>query len=65
MQSHPEAPVCTKIASRLLGVTYRTLEQWRHLGKGPAYVRVGGAVRYLPNDLTEWLGSNRVDPAMV
>lgn len=29
-----------------LGVPLRTLSQWRYLGVGPAYVKVGRHVRY-------------------
>lgn len=65
MQIHPEAPVCTKTASALINMSYRTLQQWRHLGKGPPYVMVEGAIRYFPSDLTKWLMSGRVDPAIV
>lgn len=41
----------------------RTLEQWRHRGEGPAYVKVGRAVRYSRRDLDAWLAANRIDPS--
>lgn len=29
----------------------RSLEEWRSLGTGPAYIKVGGRVRYLLEDV--------------
>lgn len=40
-----------------------TLKQWRYLGEGPAYVRVGRSIRYLKADLDAFLASNRIDPS--
>jgi len=34
-----------ELASRW-GMSPRTLENWRSTGKGPAYVKIGGQVRY-------------------
>lgn len=50
------------VAGRL-GVPPRTLEQWRYLGRGPAYVRVGAHVRYRAADVGQWLDEHRVVPA--
>lgn len=33
----------------------KTLAKWRCNGRGPRYVRLGHAVRYRPQDVTEWL----------
>lgn len=38
-----------------------TLRQWRHLGRGPAYVRLGRHVRYRPEDLDAFIQANRVE----
>lgn len=57
-----QAPITTKEAAARLGLTHRTLEQWRYLGKGPPFVRLCGAVRYLPDELDTWIASNRIDP---
>mgnify|MGYP000894626959 FL=1 len=50
-------------AAAMLGVSPRTLANWRTLGIGPAFVRVG-AVRsrtlYRVDDLNTWLDNNRV-----
>lgn len=44
------------------GIPPRTLRQWRHLGKGPPYVKVGHHVRYSRRDLDAYLAAHRVDP---
>ena len=38
----------------------RTLETWRVNGKGPAYLKIGSAVRYIKNDLDKWLADHRM-----
>jgi len=49
----------TRQAAVILGVQDDTLTQWRWLGKGPKYLRLGdgkrAAIRYLPSDLKKWL----------
>lgn len=45
------AYLTTKQAAALLGVHHKTLEALRANGAGPAFVRVGKAVRYLASDL--------------
>ena len=37
----------------------RTLEKWRIVGGGPAFIRVGGRVFYSRRDLDQWLVSCR------
>ena len=41
-------------AAALLARAPRTLERWRWRGLGPRYRKLGGAVRYVPADLTAW-----------
>jgi len=51
------------VAGRL-GVPPRTLEQWRYLGRGPAYIKVGNkSVRYRQSDIDAFLDDHRVVPA--
>ncbi|WP_447648084.1 helix-turn-helix transcriptional regulator [Microbacterium forte] len=38
-----------------LGTTERTLSEWRIRGSGPAYLRIGRSVRYVPHDVDSWL----------
>lgn len=48
-----------ELGSRL-GVTERTLAEWRSRGTGPAYIRTGGRFpRYLPEDVDAWLLGQR------
>ena len=47
----------------LLGVMPRTLQCWRGEGKGPAFVRLGRAVRYRLGDLRAFQDAGRVDHA--
>lgn len=47
-----EPLLTTEQAASLLGVTRRTLEDWRYRGAGPVFVKVGSrATRYRPADL--------------
>lgn len=41
--------------SAFLGVPIGTLDQWRHRGTGPRYVRVGRHVRYRLEDVHAWV----------
>ena len=48
--------LCTKSAARILDLSHRTLENYRQMGKGPCYLRLGGRmVRYRKADLLEWM----------
>ena len=38
-----------------LGVAEGTLRYWRHVHRGPRSLTVGGAVRYRPSDIEDWL----------
>ena len=39
----------------LLGLSVRTLQNWRLRGGGPAYLKCGRAVRYRRRDLLSWM----------
>lgn len=53
-------------AAELLGVAPQTMRNWRFLGKGPAYLRLGEgerpAIRYLIEDLHKYMESKRIVP---
>lgn len=49
----------------LLSINIQTLAVWRHLKKGPAYVKIEGAVRYRLSDLEAWLEHNTISHADV
>ena len=42
-------------AARFLKMKTATLSQWRWLGKGPRFRKIGGAVRYAMSDLEEYV----------
>ena len=43
-------------AALILGVTPRCMENWRHRGEGPKFVRISGrCIRYRKSDLYEWI----------
>jgi hypothetical protein len=55
----------SKEAGEMLGTHPETLANWRYKGIGPAYTRIGRAIRYLEDDLLRYLAQNRVDPEAV
>jgi hypothetical protein len=55
------APLAEPDAARYLGYTPSALRAWRRDGRGPAFVRAGRNVRYLPIDLDAWLTRHRVE----
>lgn len=54
------APLTERQASRRSGYSPATFRAWRMQGRGPAYIRYGRSVRYLPEDLDTFLRSHRV-----
>lgn len=50
----------TEQAAERLTITSAALRAWRHRGGGPAFYRVGGAVRYAVEDLDAWLAAQKV-----
>jgi len=40
---------------KYLGVPPGTLANWRYLGRGPVFLRVGRHVRYRPVDVAAWV----------
>jgi predicted DNA-binding transcriptional regulator AlpA len=42
------------------GLNRRTLQKWRGQGKGPAFVKLEGLVRYRRRDLDRWLAESRM-----
>lgn len=60
----PSLAVNAKDAAAMLGVAPRTLANWRTLGIGPAFVRIGqvhSRTLYRVDDLRAWLDANRVE----
>ena len=48
--------------SKLTGLALPTLRNWRHLRKGPAYLKLGKAVRYNLEDVLAFAAKKRIDP---
>jgi predicted DNA-binding transcriptional regulator AlpA len=51
--------------AELLGVPVATLANWRSLGKGPPFLRVGRHVRYRAGDVDGWIAAQVRDPEAV
>jgi excisionase family DNA binding protein len=49
-----EATLRTKQAARYLGLSHRTLEDWRQTGGGPRFLKLGRAVRYRIRELDQF-----------
>ncbi len=49
-------------AAKILSISPQTARNWRFLGRGPAYTKRGGMVRYLVRDLFDFMNSGRIDP---
>lgn len=59
----PGSPTVTEHdASAYLALRDSTLRAWRQRGQGPAFVKLGRAVRYRVSDLDQYLESARVTP---
>ena len=52
-------PLTETEAAARLGLKVATLRAWRHQGRGPVFVRLGRAIRYLSNDVDDFLNANR------
>jgi predicted DNA-binding transcriptional regulator AlpA len=55
MQNHTNNFLNTPQTADFLGLKPGTLEVWRVQGKGPAFVKLGHAVRYRIDDLENWI----------
>ena len=49
----------TREAAVHLGLSTRTLDRYRVSGDGPVFLKFGGRVRYLREDLDDWARSRR------
>ncbi|MCF4130262.1 helix-turn-helix transcriptional regulator [Methylobacterium sp. SyP6R] len=50
-------------AAHLMALKQTTLQQWRIRGTGPAYIKLGSAVRYRSSTLQAWLNDRTVSTA--
>lgn len=50
-----------QVVARFAGrISIRTLANWRYLGNGPSFCRVGGRILYPEDRLNEWEARNTV-----
>ena len=59
-QLSPDLLLSTKEVAAKFGLGVRYLETARTQGDGPAFIRLGRAVRYRVRDINQWLDSRRV-----
>ena len=53
-----DSPLLTERQLALaLHITRSTIARWRMRNEGPTYLKIGGCVRYRPEDIEIWLGS--------
>ena len=48
-------------AADILGINRSWLDCRRVKGEGPAFIRIGGKIKYRREDLADFIASNRVD----
>jgi hypothetical protein len=51
-----------KEVHKIYGWGLSTLRNWRFLGRGPAYSKIGKSVRYRVIDLQDFMTRHRIDP---
>lgn len=56
----PTPLMTTTDAASALGVSVRTLQDWRYKRIGPRFVRQGRVVRYSQTALDSWVAGNEV-----
>ena len=49
-------------AAKIMGLATQTLRNWRHLRKGPKYIKQGSSIRYDLLDISEWCKKNTINP---
>jgi len=58
----PAANYDARSAAKRLNLAEQTLANWRHLRKGPPYVKIGRKIIYREVDLAAFELKNRIDP---
>jgi predicted DNA-binding transcriptional regulator AlpA len=59
-RDNPQELLRTSGAAAITGLSISTLNKLRCSGGGPAFLKLGRAVRYKSVDLKDWLDSRRV-----
>jgi hypothetical protein len=55
-------PLTQERAAEIIGVKPTTLAMWRHLGRGPRYLKIGRSCFYRLDDIETWLDAQAVVP---
>jgi len=61
-QNNQSVRLSERDAASFLGITQRTLQDWRLNRRGPAYIKLGRRIAYDRADLERFLADNRVEP---
>ena len=64
MNVHPSQALTEHEVAARLGLSVATLRAWRLKRKGPRYVRLGRAVRYLEVDINRFVNACAVDASI-
>ena len=46
--------------SKITGLSVATLRNWRSMGRGPVYAKVGKSVRYQISDIKEFMEERKI-----
>jgi predicted site-specific integrase-resolvase len=56
--TNQEQYLSEKCLAKKWGISHRTLQRWRWLNVGPAYIRIGGRVRYTQENIKSFEEEN-------
>ncbi len=55
----PDRLLDEKEVASILNINVATLRRWRWAGKGPRFLKIGGAVRYAQSDIAAFIEAGR------
>jgi predicted DNA-binding transcriptional regulator AlpA len=64
LQQENDILLTPKQAAQVLATPEGTLKRWRAEGRGPAWVKLEGSVRYTLSDVQQYIESNRHLPSV-
>jgi len=56
----PNDCMSSKRTAQYLDAAEQTLNNWRHQGRGPSYIKIGKKILYRRSDVDAWLDAHRV-----
>jgi len=55
---NPDGPLLNEFeVAQKLRVSVSTVRRWRHLKRGPRYLKLNATIRYKTEDVTAWISS--------